>query len=157
LTILIDFSDTQATIPAADLNNMLNQTGYTGYGNNGSVKDYFYDMSGGALTLTNNVIGYYRAVNPKAYYDTNVDDTTKVHELITEALAALDATNDFSTLTKNSNNEVIALNVLYAGSPSWGWSKGLWPHASGLGVDSYTGDGVTFNAYMICDIRATRQ
>lgn len=73
-------------------------------------------MSGGEPTLTNNVIDYYRAANTKTYYDTNMGNKAKVVELINEALAALDATNDFSTLTTD-NNEVISLNVLYAGYP----------------------------------------
>ncbi len=154
LTILIDFSDQQATIPVANLNNMLNQTGYTGYGNNGSIKDYFYDMSGGALTLTNNVIGYYRASKTKAYYDANENSGPKACELINEALAALDATNNFSTLTKDSKNKAISLNVFYAGSPSWGWNKGLWAHAWKLSScnKSYIGDGVTFDTYCISPI-----
>ena len=41
ITLIIDFSDQPATVPAANFDAYLNQPGYTGYGNHGSVRDYF--------------------------------------------------------------------------------------------------------------------
>ncbi len=45
LTLLIDFSDEPATISQADLDNFCNQVGFSKFGNAGSVRDYFYDIS----------------------------------------------------------------------------------------------------------------
>ncbi len=44
LCLLADFSDQVATIPRGDVVDYCNQVGYTGYGNNGSVRDYFLDV-----------------------------------------------------------------------------------------------------------------
>jgi len=59
LTLLIDFPDEPATISRQEIENYVNQIGYTGYGNNGSVRDYFSDVSGGLLNYTNYVTEYY--------------------------------------------------------------------------------------------------
>jgi M6 family metalloprotease-like protein len=66
LTILIDFPDQQANITQAQIDNMLNQQNYTGFSNNGSVRDYYYGVSGGAIEYTNLVTAYYRAHYNKA-------------------------------------------------------------------------------------------
>lgn len=64
LALLINFPDQKSSISKTEIENMLNQTGYTGYGNNGSVRDYFYSVSGGKLTYTNYVTEFYTAKNP---------------------------------------------------------------------------------------------
>ena len=68
--LLVDFDDDQATIPTSAIDNYGNQIGYSGYGNNGSVRDYFHDVSDGNLTYTNFVpTAYYRASQPKTWYE----------------------------------------------------------------------------------------
>jgi hypothetical protein len=52
LCLLADFSDVVATIPQATVANFCNQIGFNGNGNNGSVRDYFFDVSDGNLTYT---------------------------------------------------------------------------------------------------------
>lgn len=68
LTLLIDFPDVPNTIGRGEIENYTNQAGYTGYSNNGSVRDYFYDVSNNLLTYTNYVTEYYTAQHNKAYY-----------------------------------------------------------------------------------------
>ena len=88
----MDFSDSPATILPSDVADYCNQVGYTGFGNNGSVRDYFYDVSQGHLTYTNFVPQqYYRALHPKTYYeDAGIAYGTRARELILEALDNLD-------------------------------------------------------------------
>ena len=90
LTILIDFPDVPAPagLTPTEVDNYCNQEGYSGFSNNGSVRDYFFDVSNGAVEYTNVVVGYYTAQNDKTYYDDCVDDKTT--ELILEALTWLD-------------------------------------------------------------------
>lgn len=135
LCLLIDFSDSPATISRDDVDRFCNQPGYTGFGNNGSVFDYFRDNSIGRLRYTSIVAPYYRARNPKAYYtDENIQQPVRAYELINEALAHLKATGfDFSPLTVDNQGFVYATNVYYAGSVDNNWAKGLWPHAYHLG------------------------
>ena len=157
IVLLIDFSDQVATISQSNIDNFCNQAGYTGYSNNGSIYDYFNDVSGGKLQYTNHVTAYYRAKNPKSYYeDPNVSYGTRARELIREALNYLDDVVgfDFYNTLSRSGSTVKAVNALYAGNASSGWSKGLWPHkGSGLGWSS--DDGASCSVYQISDIESS--
>jgi M6 family metalloprotease-like protein len=129
LTILIDFSDDPATIPVANVSAMLNQVGYTGFSNNGSVRDYYHDVSDGNLELTSVVAGYFRADHPKTWY--NDPAYSRASVLVNEALNKAVASGfDFNQLTYKANGTLVALNILYAGDPDTTWAKGLWPHMS---------------------------
>ncbi|MDP4179103.1 MAG: metalloprotease, partial [Bacillota bacterium] len=101
VTILIDFPDQKSDISKDEIDNFFNQTGYTGFNNNGSVKDYFYDVSGGKMIYRNIVVGFYTAKYPKAHYDNpNLDESICGSELGEEALKWLVSTNiDLSALT----------------------------------------------------------
>lgn len=152
ITLIIDFSDEPATIPASSVDNYCNQLGYTGYGNNGSVRDYFYDVSDGLLDYTNYVPAtYYRALNPKSYYaDPSAPYGTRSRQLITEALDALDAAGfDFSLYDADGNGVIDAVNCFYAGGVWNSWAEGLWPHSGGM---NYCADGVCTWRYQITDI-----
>ncbi len=88
ITLIVDFSDDVATIPAADIDNYCNEIGYTGYGNNGSVREYFLDVSEGLLNYTNYVpTHYFRAPNTKEYYCNPIAPYgQRARQLIQEAL-----------------------------------------------------------------------
>ncbi|MFA5238842.1 MAG: M6 family metalloprotease domain-containing protein [Phycisphaerae bacterium] len=143
ICLIIDFPDESGTIPPAEVNNFCNQTGYTGYGNNGSVRDYFYDVSDGDLIYTNYVpTAYYTAIHEKSYYDNPSESVgPKAIELILEALNYLES-NGFDFSQYNFNG----VSCLYAGDCNSGWSKGLWPHQGSL---SFSADGVSINKYLI--------
>lgn len=148
LTILIDFSDEPATIGRDSINRFFNETGYTDFGNNGSVHDYFWDVSANKLNYTNAVLGYYRALHPKTYYEDTIN--SHVGELIQEALSWADAQGfDFSTLSVEGSY-IRAINLMYAGYPTMGWAKGLWPHAGGY--YDFTADSVSSGAYQMTNI-----
>lgn len=150
LTILVDFNDVPATIPVSEIDDYCNLPGYTGYSNNGSVYDYYYDVSNGLLEYTNLVTDYYRAEYNKPYYDDCVDN--KTIELIDEALNWLDDHGfDFTALSTDADNRILALNVFYAGSPDCGWAKGLWPHASAY-YEFTSSSGVKSGRYQITNI-----
>ena len=68
LCLLIDFSDAPATIARDEVDRFCNQPGYNGFGNNGSVSDFFRDNSIGRCRYTNIVAPYYRAQHPKTFY-----------------------------------------------------------------------------------------
>lgn len=153
LTLLIEFSDENATIPHQSIDDYCNLTGYAGFSNNGSIRDYFAEVSGKTLDYTNHVTQYYMANHPKDYYD-NLDKSygSTARELIHEALEDLEASGfDFSTLTTDDDGNLLALNVLYAGSPDHGWSNGLWPHAWSLSP-VFVADEVRITKYQITNI-----
>jgi M6 family metalloprotease-like protein len=136
LTLLIDFADVPATIARDEVERFCNQPGYGGFGNNGSVRDYFFDSSLGRCRYTNVVAPYYRAQFPKTHYtDPAIPMGQRARELIREALGHWKAQGfDFAPLTADGQGLVYALNVFYAGPVVNNWSEGLWPHAWHLGA-----------------------
>lgn len=150
LTVLVEFQDEYQTIPPETIEAYCNQPGYTGYSNQGSVRDYFYGISGGQLEYTNVVTNYIRLDHEKSYYDNC--DGGKTGELIDEALNKLCAQGfDFSVLTKNASGWIQAVNFFYAGRRSCGWAKGLWPH-KGSKWTWYSCAGTGVGDYQITDI-----
>lgn len=131
LCLLIDFADEPATIPREEVDRFCNQPGYNGFGNRGSVFDFFRDNSIGRCRYTNIVAPYYRARHPKSHYTAeSIPQPRRAWDLIGEALAHHKAAGfDFSRLTTDSQGFVYALNVYYAGEVRNNWSRGLWPHA----------------------------
>ena len=136
LCLLVDFSDAPATISREEVDRFCNQTGYTGFGNQGSVSDFFRENSIGRCRYTNIVAPYYRALHPKTYYtDRNIPQPQRAYELIREALAHHKANGlDFSPLTADNQGFVYAMNVYYAGPVTNNWAEGLWPHSHHLGT-----------------------
>ena len=154
ILLLIDFSDEPATIPAGEFEDYCNQVGYSTYGNNGSIYDYFLDVSDGNLSYTNYVTPvYYRAQNPKSWYDDqSVSGYTRARTLVLEALNDLDAGGfDFGDYDSNNDGYIDAINIFYAGYRT-SWGIGLWPHSGGL---SYYRDGVSVYRYQMTDITNT--
>lgn len=154
ITLLIRFSDhladevhTQATVDS-----FCNQVGYTGFGNNGSVRDYFYDNSLGRLTYTNQVTAYITAPQPRSYYaDTAAAYGTRARELVISALDAVNPSIDFAGFDGNNDGLIDAINVFYAGTCPNSWSQGIWPHQSSVTWNS--GDsGKQASVYQITDM-----
>ncbi|HVP12842.1 MAG TPA: M6 family metalloprotease domain-containing protein, partial [Phycisphaerae bacterium] len=152
ICLIVDFEDEPWTIPRATVDDYCNLAGFTGFGDNGSVRDYFFDVSDGALTYTNFVpTAYYRATHPKSYYtDPAIPFGQRARELIIEALTDLDAQGfDFSQYDADGDGNVDAVNCFYAGTIWNNWSEGLWPHS---GWFSFCADGVCAQRYQISNM-----
>jgi len=152
LTLLIDFPDVPGTITRGAVDDYANLDGYSGYGNNGSIRDYFYDISNELLDYTNHVTEYYTALHDKSYYtDESIPYGTRAKELINEALDDLDAGGfDFSILSTDADDYILAINAFYAGQADNAWAKGIWPHQGTL--NSRTFDGVHTWSYQITNM-----
>ena len=161
LTVLIDFEDERATISREEVSNFLNGDNYTGFGNNGSVKQYFADVSNGRLTFTNTVTPYItipKSVHPRSYYN----DTTKncfvqgnylVHDALEVMKSLPNFTNDFLPLleavTVNSQKKVVSANFFVAGEDSGVWTQGIWGHCFVL--SQFVGQQTLWSGGMIVD------
>ncbi len=156
ICLLVDFPDEPNTISPADINDFCNKLeGYNAYGNHGSVREYFFDVSNGALDYTNYVLPvYYRAPENMGHYDDpSLDNEPPAQELILGALNWLDRQGfDFSDFDSDGDGKIDAINCFYAGSTSSGWGKGLWPHQ---GTITFSADGVEANVYQITGIGRT--
>jgi len=152
IVLVIDFSDDVGTIPPSTVSDYCNTPGFTGYGNNGSVYDYFSDVSEGLLKYSNYVpTAYYRASHTKAYYcDSSIPYGQRARQLIVEALTAMNAAGfDFSEYDADDDGVIDALNCFYAGERWNSWAQGLWPHS--WTVD-YCADGVCTYRYQITNM-----
>lgn len=161
LTLLVDFSDDPGTISQSNVVSFCNGTNYTGYGNNGSVKQYFYDNSRGLLTYTNVVTAYIRVPHPKSYYnDTAVDCAIQGRILVTDAINAMKALPTYATtilplfsgLSVDTWSDIVACNIFFAGSDSGVWDQGLWPNSYALASSLALGNGKSVYSYQITDI-----
>ncbi len=161
LTLLIDFSDDPATVPQAEIVDFLNADAYTGYGNNGSVKQYFADNSATLLTYSNVVTAYVRMAKPKTFYnDISKDCGDQANLLIEDAIAIMKTAPGydpaiFDSVTVNGSKEVVACNVFYAGGNGGRWMFGLWPHSWSLynaGAQELSPGGKKVYRYQITDI-----
>jgi M6 family metalloprotease-like protein len=154
LCLLIQFPDVPGTISQAEVDRFCNQNSYNGFGNNGSVRDYFHDVSGGRLDYRNLVTPYYTAKHPRSYYTNEaIEQPVRARQLIKEALEYFQSRGlDFSSLTADSQGFIYATNVLYAGKRVNGWAKGLWPHSFHLLTPWPLGPGKSVNDYQITDM-----
>jgi M6 family metalloprotease-like protein len=154
LCLLIDFPDEPSTISQQEVEDFCNQRGYSGYGNNGSVFDYFFDNSLSKLKYSTIVTSYYTAQNPKVYY-TNpaIVYGIRARELVKEALSSIQSDGfDFSQLTADDEGYVYAVNAFYAGFCPNNWREGLWPHSWSLAMPYELSPGRKAFDYQITDI-----
>lgn len=151
LVILVQFPNDPATgasdpvnFPAtrAKMVRYCNEAGYGDDGNSGSIRDYFYDQSNGQLVHTQLVTTIVTLPHPRNYYNySDYPANSTVSEdlggvgrtLIADAIAMLRNDGfDFSSLSVDASNRVLATSLLFAGENSGVWAKGLWPHASSV-------------------------
>jgi M6 family metalloprotease-like protein/MYXO-CTERM domain-containing protein len=144
LVILVDFSDATATFAKDEVDAWLNTKGYSKNGLTGSIRDYFLGQSNNIVDYQNEVHGYYRAKQPKSYYNGG-SDYARADELWSEVIAAMDSEIDFSLFDNDKDGKTDAISLLYAGDEGT-FGVGLWPHASSSGIKK---DGVTLSRYMM--------
>ena len=152
LVILVQFPDDPNT-PVVDpvafpttqakMNRLCNQVGYNDDGNIGSIHDYYIDQSNGHLSLTQVVTPILTLPHPRNFYsysdypvNTILRDNGATGDLMaTDAVLLLKAAAfDFSTLSLDSFNDVIATSLLFAGADSGVYAKGLWPFSGSFPI-----------------------
>ncbi|MGB8382660.1 MAG: M6 family metalloprotease domain-containing protein [Dermatophilaceae bacterium] len=133
LCVLVDFPDVPATLTRQQVDDFCNLAGYNGFQNNGSVFDYYNDVSGGELRYRNVVTEYYTARHNRSYYtDEGRDFGSRAKLLAVEALDHLKFIKFNFDQLSTDGLYVYALNVFYAGEVVNKFRKGLWPHQSHL-------------------------
>jgi M6 family metalloprotease-like protein len=154
LCLLVQCPDVPGTISRDEVEDYCNSQGYSGFGNNGSVRDYFHDNSKGKLSLTHIVAPYYTTKNPQAYYtNPKIGYGTRAQEIIREALDFHSKNGfDFSSLSTDDAEFVFATSVYYAGKRVNEWSEGLWPHAHHLNTRIELAPNTFAHDYQITDI-----
>lgn len=143
LAIIVDFSDVPGTLPITDYEDFLNGVNYTKFGNNGSVKQFYSDVTGGMLIYDNIVYGIFRA--PKTFTQYNaMPYAAGAQEILGLALNWIKAKGfDFSTLSTVSG-KIRAINLMYTGNPPT-WAQGMWFHQGEY--NGFSANGVTSGSY----------
>ena len=158
LIILVQYTDKAFSRQnyADIINHMANDAGYQGYDNTtygrftGSVRDYFYDNSGGIFSPQFDVVG------PVTVNYSQYDGSDHSMEIMGAAVDAVDSLINFRDYDRDGNGEVDMVYFVVAGIGSHyagNDDRLLWPHKSSLYEvrDGYYNwkylDGVRFGSY----------
>jgi M6 family metalloprotease-like protein len=145
LTMIVDFSDSPAKFSKQQVDDWLNKPGFVMGTTKGSVRDYYLEVSNGQVDFRNDVVGYYRAKNTKAWYEDN-----GASHLTREMIEYFDAQGvDFSKYDNDKNGTTESISFVYAGRPEGRGTGALWPHSGGLNM---TKDGVRLGRYNMTDM-----
>jgi M6 family metalloprotease-like protein len=155
LVVLIDFVDQPANVSLSRADNIINGVGYTEPTVTRSLGDYWYEQSRGKIVLTHEVIGYFRAPQTAAWYDTQPFEAYII--LLRQALDWVVATNpsyDWDALSlangamnRNGTEEGTFLSVAFmttAWIPGTGGTHWLTEWTAPNGVSTQQIVGATF-------------
>lgn len=152
LTVLMGFPDLPFTKTAVDFHNLMNQEGYNGGGNAGSVHDFYHEDSYGKLNVSSIVVGPYTAKHNSDYYQWNKNGSTiRVRELVRDAVHWASDRVNFNDLDGDGDGYVDCVNLVIAG-----YNKAecivdksiIWPHQSEL-ASAIIRDGKKAKKYIV--------
>lgn len=147
--LLVEFQDLSFTLsnPASAFSRMLNQLGYSANGGTGSVRDFYYENSGGAYEPVFDVFGPVTLSGNMADYG-NPDENAAY--AVSEAATMLDDQIDFSRYDIDGDGYVDMIMMYYAGhnEAEGGGQNTIWPHQWWVEGRVHTElDGKTLGAY----------
>ena len=122
LVVIVNYTDYAFNASVADVSAMMNQTsGYTNWGNNGSVKQYYTAQTNGKITINSQVLAI-NVPNTFDYYHNNKEQLLR--DLVANINAAYPA--GFTNLTAHpTENRIRHFLVLSRGSDGDGVSFGF--------------------------------
>lgn len=150
LVILMSFADVSFTKTEADFDALFNEPGYAVDGAQGSVYDYFREVSYGLLSFHCDVLGPYRAAYPMAYYGSNGygGSDANPYALFLEAMEHAVREIDLQDYDADGDGYVDNVHIVFAGygeeagaSPSAIWShEAMFPEITmqGMKIDRYS-------------------
>jgi len=160
IVVLIEYADKEFSIPNArdSFEKLCNEKGYSEYGHNGSVKDYFTANSHGQFVPTFDVVGPYKVSKNYGWYtgDGTDDKYTRWGYALEEVMKLADADVDFSKYDLDNDGAIDFVYFIYAGYGQADSSdkKAIWPHRGNfrnygytLGLKPLTVDGKSFDNY----------
>lgn len=145
LIILVNFQDVQFQTSRAEMDSMINgsnyirEYSYKRYGktynisSQGSVKQYFQDVSAGQYQPQFDVVGPVTVSKNMAYYGANNQSTgsdLRAEAMIAEACKLVNDSVDFTLYDNNNSGDVDFVYVFYAGfgEADGGGATTIWPH-----------------------------
>ncbi|MFZ4791808.1 MAG: M6 family metalloprotease domain-containing protein, partial [Candidatus Competibacteraceae bacterium] len=106
-----------------------------------SLRSFYQRSSYGQLNISGNVLGWYRAANPRSYYKNLGYPPGGITALVKEALNYYDAQgHDFTQYDNDGDGVIDAFFIKWTG-PDNGWMGFWWAYQSRIDDSSYTIDG----------------
>jgi len=154
IVVLVDFSDKPMTETTAHFNDLFFSTGVL---YNGSVKEYYREVTNGLVDLVGEVVGPFRLPQTLAWYANNnfgIDQPPGTGEaraniMANDAAIAANPTVNFAPYDNDGNGYVDAFIVVHAGrgGEETGLSGDIWSHKWDL-PQVYSADGKNIYAYL---------
>ncbi|WP_148660927.1 M6 family metalloprotease domain-containing protein [Marinilabilia salmonicolor] len=150
LLILVNFSDTSPSYLQSSFDDFMNLPGYNG---TGSFKDYYEEVSGGALSITTTVTDWVTVPGNHDYYGPE----TKWSEFALHAIrAAANQGVDFSQFDNDGDGVVEGIAIMHQGPGQevTGNEDDIWSHSysfssAGIGTTDRTFNGVIVDQYTV--------
>lgn len=152
IVVLVEYQNVKFSMedPHTYYNNYLNGENFTQFGATGSCSKYFEDNSRGQFKVTFDLYGPITLKHDRKYYGGGPNDTY-AHEMVIEAVDALDEIVDFSQYDHNGDRLVDSIYIIYAGEgeANGGPKESVWPHSWELSEADQAKkvDGVYVDAY----------
>jgi len=136
--LLANFSNTSTTYSQSTLNDLMNTNEYNSNGAQGSVQDYYSEVSYGDLSMQIDVHGWFSLSEPNNYYGAddpndpnNPDLIININQMIEDAIKEADPTVNFADYDSDGDGWVDILGVVHQGlgqevsgrDPNYIWSK----------------------------------
>lgn len=131
LLILFEFNDKHFSHNANEFEALMNQVNYTADGRTGSVRDYYYDVSGGLFTLSMDVVGPFRGASNTAFYgNTDYGYQYFAREAVDSAAKYV----DFSNYDNDGDGYIDGLHIIFAGHGEEAGASAdhIWSHKSNI-------------------------
>ena len=133
IVVLAEFSDKKMTATKTHFEDLFFSTGVLA---NGSVKEYFKEVSGGLVDITGAVVGPYQLPQKLSWYANGnfgigkPSGTTRARNMANDAAVAADPSVDFKPYDNDGNGFVDAFIVVHAGKggEQTGNSGDIWSH-----------------------------
>src|SRR6266487_2097780 len=151
IVVLVDFSDRPMSQSQQHFQDLFFSTGTLP---NGSVKEYYTEVTNGLVTISGEVVGPYRLPRTLAEYAHGASgigsSLPNAATMAQDAAQAANADVDFSLYDNNADGSVDAFIVIHSGPGAevTGSNNDIWSHKWVLSSGAYNADGTNIYAYL---------
>lgn len=138
LVVIVNFKDTKMTHTHDNVDSLMNADHYSYNEANGSVNQYYRDISFGQFSPVFDVVGPVTLDSGFAYYGANDDQSNRYQAFIKETAEKADRFVNYEDYDNDGDGEVDGIHIIFAGFAENYYGADpdlLWPHRW-----SYSGD-----------------
>lgn len=130
LVVLFAFNDKAFEHSKREFENLFNQVNYNANRSTGSVRDYYYDVSGGLFNLQVDIVGPYTGDSSTAFYGNHPDQSTGYQRFAEEAAAYAATQINFDDYDNDNDGHIDGMHIIFAGKgeEATGVADQIWSH-----------------------------